>query len=274
MKPLEMIPSKNMRTKEESKLKVDKFLKQRKKIRSTSHNKHLKKRANNPNQVFKYRKASNKPILKEQLAAHQPQEIHTYSRNHPQNISHAQTHYSPASLKKSGILDAIRNNQKISQDKQSSKMRTSHYGQEFKTHSNIGNRLMSNVRSGYGAYTPQVNHLPIDQTYNYDNQEYEDSDAVEVETDDLFQDEIESSYYDNIKVRKAIYYIRKNREEMRNERRDIDIRFKNLLNEWDKYQSEYKKFQLDKMEFEQQKMKFNNEKMEFENEKLQFSLQK
>ena len=137
MRPLEINPSKNIRAKVERKLKIDRFQKKNKKIRSTSHNKHLKKR-NNANQVFKYRKASNKPIIKDQLTPHQPHGLHSYSRNHLQNQSHAQTHYSPASLKKNGILEAIRNNPKLIHEKQSNKMRTSYLGQEFKTHSGGG----------------------------------------------------------------------------------------------------------------------------------------
>ena len=78
---------------------------------------------------------------------------------------------------------------------------------------------MTNLRSGYGAWTPQVNLLPIDYTYNYDNQDYEDSDIVEVEIDDFLQDEIESNYNDKAKVREAIFFIRKAREEMEIERK-------------------------------------------------------
>lgn len=105
--PAGMNPAKIVRNKEESRPRNHQILKQRKKIRSTSHNKHIKKRSGNTKYPFKFRKASNRPILKEQFTPMHMNEGYRYGKNQNPNLSNAQTHYSPASLKKHGMLEAM-----------------------------------------------------------------------------------------------------------------------------------------------------------------------
>ena len=81
-------------------------IKKQKKFRSTSHNKHLKnKKFGRIKGAFNYRKASNRPYLKEALTPQNVPDSYHFSRNHPTNLSHAQTHHSPKDYKSLGMIE-------------------------------------------------------------------------------------------------------------------------------------------------------------------------
>ena len=98
---------KQIRHNMKSKNKQSPKIKKQKKFRSTSHNKHIKNnnKFGKMKGAFNYRKASNRPYLKEALTPQNIPDSYHFSRNHPNNLSHAQTHHSPKDYKSLGIIE-------------------------------------------------------------------------------------------------------------------------------------------------------------------------
>lgn len=116
----------------------------RKNIRSTSHNKHVHKNFNKAKNAFKNRKASNRPFVKEQLTSQNLHDFYPFSRNNANNLSHAHTHYSPASLKNQQILEGAHSTKAFQKLNKINRGRAPRgYGNRFKTKSRARNNHKS-----------------------------------------------------------------------------------------------------------------------------------
>ena len=150
-----------------------------KKVRSTSHHKHLKNKLRQPKGAFNYRKASNRPVLNSHLIPHNFQDLNAFSRNHTNNLSHAQTHYSPKGFKNLGAFE-----NEYSEDAESYHTNISQnfvkgmaHMPRLKRPRNGGN-FSSNVQlnpNAYQMYRPNYpqGFNPNSQFYTYDQIEYE-----------------------------------------------------------------------------------------------------
>lgn len=159
----------------------------KKKVRSTSHTKQIKSKIGRPKGTFNYRKASNRPYLKETLTPHNIQDSYQMSRNHPTNLSHAQTHYSPKGFKNLGVFEGEYDDEvesyhtNFSRNLNLNKVLNRHPGSRARTRnptfkSNYSLRAIPGTPLNhvyYGGMTPQQMHF---QTYDQVDMYGEDED--------------------------------------------------------------------------------------------------